>query len=180
MAAAQHSAYAAALEDILALPPTEVRWPSQDPRLLLDEALSYAVDVVNRRRRLQATVGGKLRVDLMLSLERYALATMHAFKVHRDTPAPAESLPKLVHEGATRRYRLALACSLAFGGRTARANEMLKQLDGSTVPEAIAYDIFRLRRTLLKPIPKQADRGSPTTKNWATQNNSPTPCCKRL
>lgn len=152
-AAAQRAAYEAQLPELLALPPSEVRWPVHDPRLLLDEALYYAEEVVARRRKLRALAPGNVNVDLALSLERYALAAMHAFKVHRDNPVPAESLPKLIEEGAERRYGLALACDLAFR-RNQDDYPMLKEIDGSMVPEAIAYDIFRLRRTLLQADPE--------------------------
>lgn len=152
LAAAQQAAYDAASADLLALPANEVRWPAKDPRLLFDEALNYAEAVADRRRKLRA-LGGKLRVDLMLLLERYALAAMHAFKVHRDNPPPPDSLPLLVHEGAMRRYGLGLACDLAFRGKLP-AEGLLNEVEGNTVPETIAYDIFRLRRTLLQSDPK--------------------------
>lgn len=152
MAVTQQAAYEATLPELQALPASEVRSPVQDPRLLLNEAFDYAEEVAARRRKLPQ-LAGKVQVDLVLSLGRYALATMHAFKLHRDNPMPPESLPKLVHEGLERRYRLAIACDLAFR-REQQSYAMLKEIDGSTVPEAIAYDIFRLRKTLLQSDPK--------------------------
>lgn len=153
LVAAQQAAYEAALPEMLALPPTEVRWPADNPSIVLHEALDNAEHVAARRRKLRARVGHKFRVDLMLSLERYALAAMHAFKVHRDNPAPSGSLPKLVHECAQQRYRLALGCHLAFG-RKREFFAALNGLDASTVPESIAYDMFLLRRALIQSDPE--------------------------
>lgn len=152
MAAAQQAAYDAALPDMLALPAAEVRWPLGDPRLILNEALNYAEEVAARRRKLQARVGRKFRVDLMLLLERYALATMHAFKAYRASPPPPGSLPKLVQECAEQRHRLALGCDLAFGEKK-EFYALLNGIDGSSAPEAIAYDIFLLRQALIQSDP---------------------------
>jgi hypothetical protein len=153
LAAAQQAAYEATLPEMLELPASEVRCPVSDPRLILDEALNYAEAVGARQRELRARAPGRYRVELMLASGRYALATMHAFKAHRDKPVPPDSLPMLVKEGAERRFRLAIACDLAFS-RHREWYEQLKDIEGSTVPEAIAYDIFRLRRTLLQSDPK--------------------------
>jgi hypothetical protein len=153
LAAAQQVAYDAAVDELIALPASEVRWPVQDPRLLLEQALNQAEEVAGRLSELETAVAGKLRIDLMLALERYALAAMHAFKLHRDNPAPAGSLPMLVHEAALRRHRLGLACDLAFRGELP-AEGLLPKVEGNIVPETIAYDIFRLRRTLLESDPK--------------------------
>lgn len=158
MAAAQHAAYEAALPDLLALPAGEVRWPSHDPRLLLDEALDCAEAVVERRTELEARVGHKFQVPLMLLLERYALATMHAFKGHRANPAPPDSLPQLVELGARRRQRLAAGCDLAFSEKP-HLYALLRDIDGSMMPEAIAYDIFLLRRTLIATGPETGGGG---------------------
>lgn len=158
MASAQEAAYNAALPDMLALPAAEVRWPAQDPRLRLNEALNCAEAVMDQRQQLEAGVGHKLRVDLMLLLERYALATMHAFKAHRANPPPPGSLPKLVHDGAQRRGRLGMGCSLAFQNKP-KYREMLQDIDGSTIPEAIAYDIFRFKRTMVNSAPETGAAG---------------------
>lgn len=152
MAAAQHAAYEAALPDLLALPAGEVRWPSQDPRLALNEALDYAEEVGERRGELQARVGQRLQVSLMLKLERYTWATMHAFKAHRAQPPPADSLAKLASDGAHRRYGLGTGFDYAFR-KNPECSVMLQHINGSTVPEAIAHDIFLLRRTLLNSDP---------------------------
>ncbi len=152
MAAAQQAAYEAALPDLLALPAGEVRWPSHDPRLALNEALDYAEEVGERRGELQARVGQRLQVSLMLALERYTLATMHAFKAHRAQPPPPDSLAKLARDGADRRYGLGTGCDYAFR-KNPECSVMLQHIDGSTVPEAIAHDIFLLRRTLLNSDP---------------------------
>lgn len=153
LVAAQRAAYDATLPEMLALSPEEVRWPTSNPSMVLYETLNHAEDVVARRRKLQARVGHKLRVDLMLSLERYVLATMHAFKVHRDNPPPPGSLPKLVHECAQQRGRLALGCDLAFN-RKKEFYATLAGVSGSTVPETIACDIFLIRRALIQSDPE--------------------------
>lgn len=149
MAAAQQAAYEAALPDFLALPAGEVRRPVSDPRQILDQSLGYADDVAQRRRRLKAHVGHKFNVDLMFSLERYALGAMHAYKLHRDNPPPLGSLPKLVLECAAQRYRLSLGCDLAFN-RKKELYAPLDAIDGSMMPEAIAYDILLFRRALIQ------------------------------
>lgn len=148
----QKAAYEAVLPELLALAPSEVCWPGYHPHLVLHDVCGYIDEITQRREELQTIVGNALNLELIFSLERYALATMHTFKLHRDAPAPPESLPRLLQEAADRRYYLLLACDVAFK-REARHYEALKGFDGGMVPEAIACDIFLLRRTMLQSDP---------------------------
>jgi hypothetical protein len=143
----QHAAYAATLDEMMAMPINEVAWPGNSPRYKLHHAMEYGDTLTQRRAEVEVRFDGRQPPVAIYSIRRYALAALHAFKVWRSNPEPEGSFGKVLKDAAVLRGQLRsqAACFVAF--EKMRASE-LQHYDGGMTLEAIACDLFMLSGVL--------------------------------
>lgn len=143
----QHAAYAATLDEMMALPINEVAWPCERPLYKLHRAVEYGDKLTLRRDDVEVRFEGRQPPVAIYSIRRYALAALHAFKAWRSNPEPEGAFGKILNEAAILRGQLLsqAACFVVF--EKMRASE-LRHYDGGITLEAMACDLFLLSGVL--------------------------------
>jgi hypothetical protein len=143
----QHAAYAATLDEMMAIPINEVAWPDDSPRYKLHHAIEYGETLTQRRAEVEARFDGRQPPVAIYSIRRYALAALHAFKVWRSNPEPEGSFGKLLKDAALLRHQLRAYAACFVLSEKMRSSE-LQHYDGGMTVEALACDLFLLSGVL--------------------------------
>src|SRR5690606_37562462 len=126
---AQQAAYEATLAEMMALRVDELIWPSSDPLWPLRCAMDFGAQLESRRDYIKERFDGRLPLECIYSINRYALATLHAFKMWRANPEPDGSFAKVVRDAAHLRYVLGSEAA-AFALRGLLGPDELRPYDG--------------------------------------------------
>ncbi len=149
---ASRAAYDATLAEMSALSLSEVVWPDDRPRYDLHHAMEYGEKLITRRADVEERFGGKVPLQQVFDINRYALAALHAFKNWRSNPEPTDGFAKLLSEAAHKRNLLRSFSAMLVSHKLLRTDK-LRHFEGGITPESISCDLILLAGVLSEVIP---------------------------